>query len=116
MKIAIFLLIFALVFMWYRGDFGHRPEELGLPSIPQISKSLPAPKNVERTIQEESRQAKASEMIVKDAKATPLGLEVFAKEKSAYAAQTMWLESHKVHEERTMLDKLHNLASFGKYE
>lgn len=118
MKIAVFLLIFALGFMWYRGDFGHRPEELGLPPIPQIVKTAPMPKQEDfnRKIQAESRQATASEVIVKDAKVKPLGLEVFSKEKSAFVAQTLWLESHKVEEERTMLDKLRNLASFGKYE
>jgi len=119
MKTAIFLLIFALCFMGYRGDFGHRPEEIGLPSISQITQKAPEPKPREfrDVIREDSTETKSSEFFVLEAKVKPKRLEVFNQEKDPRIAQAIWIESHKVQdEERLVIDKLRNLAAWGKYE
>ena len=123
MKTAILILIFALGYMFYRGDLGIQPEELGLPPTFQAVQKPTAPKVVDlkQAIQENGESKNATDLIVKDEKtkpnSKPVGIDIFTKEKSSLVAQTLWLESHKVQDEdRTMLDKFHNLVSWGKWE
>lgn len=127
MKLIILLLILSVGFMVYRGDLDKISEELGFPSISQAvlridqaNKSQePVPVvDINQAVKENGVDAKVTDLIVKDEKVKPLGLEVFSKEKSAQAAQAKWLESHKVDDggERLMIDKFHNLISFGKWE
>lgn len=103
MKTAFLLLIIALGYMWFRGDFD---SQLKQPDSPVSVTVKPAPE-----------KARITDAGVKDKNVKPLGLEVFEKEKSSFSAQQKWLESHRVKdEERTLLDKFHNFASTGKWE
>lgn len=123
MKTAFFLLLFAVGFMWHRGDFGASPQELVPPLIAQllnpepIAEEKPAPVDMEKLLWEASRPASVQELIVEDEKIKPKNLqEVFVTEKNPAVAQQIWLDSLKAKEERTELDKLRNFFAWGKYE
>jgi len=90
MKTAVFQLIFALCFMWYRGDFGALPEEFGLPSMAGMwnweaahKESKLEPVDTDKLFREASRKASPQELVVKDAKVKPKILEVFIEQKSS---------------------------------
>jgi hypothetical protein len=127
MKLIMLLLILSIGAMAYRGDLDKISKEMGFPSIshvvPQVEQENKSQESVptvdlKQAVKENGVNAKVTDLIVKDEKVKPLGLEVFAKEKSAQVAQAKWLESHKVDDggERLMIDKFHNLISFGKWE
>lgn len=112
MKIAIFILIFALGAMWYRGEIGsgHRPEEFGLPAkskIPSLQETL-APE-----LQEEGKSKKKAPSPAKtgerlsDADVAMLN----SKDREIY---NQWLAKRQ--QERTISEKLVNFFSHGKYE
>ena len=110
MKTAVFILLFALGVMWYRGDigFGHRPAEFGLPG--EIPKALTT---------DSLTQAREAGLAKKNA--TPEGrMELLTpadvallkgKDREAY---DKWLA--KLQQERGFSDKLVNFFSHGKYE
>ncbi len=132
MKIAILLLILSLGFIWDRGDFGNEPYAItqlvslavsGMKTQHVISKapeppvpSRPTENDLREIIHNESRQASANEFFVQTEEVKAKTFKVFTEEKNPFIAQTLWLESHKIEEERTVLDKLRNLAAWGKYE
>lgn len=133
MKTAIFLLVLALGFMWYRGDLNKPLQEIESFVNPQASNQVATqlPQDFFRAAQlevgQEVRKKWATENQNKsekktestDAKGKPVSVDVFTKEKSSAVAQAKWLEGNKVKtddDERLLADKFHKLASEGKFE
>lgn len=118
--LIVALLAIGLGGMWYKdqltGIVGHRPEDVGLPSMNQLPPlteiALPQARDLSKATAEDTRQAKVSEFITQSANTNSVSLEDAAKTGDIRA----WLASHQVKEERSELDKLMNFLARGKYE
>lgn len=115
------LLAIALVGMWYKGQLDDhielRPEQLGLPSVDQLSNMgklhlLPEQRDLSQAVKDHQRAAKVDEFIVQDTAHKPMALDEAVKTGDMRA----WAQSHQVPEERSEIDKLLNFFARGKYE
>lgn len=130
MKTAIFLLIMAIGFMWYRGDLNNLLQGIDALVNPQVATQQAGelPKGYFEAVQREVGQAvnkkrpsedkntPENKTVTKD-KRKPVTLDIFTKEKSTAVAQAKWLESNKVNDgESLMGEKFRKLLSEGKHE
>jgi len=106
--------------MWYRGDLSvfiqQRPEQIGLPSAEQIPTlpqlAMPESRDLNKVIQQESREASVHEFIAQNKNANAQTLQDVEKTGDIKG----WLASREVKQEKNEIDKLMNFLARGKYE